>query len=388
MKITDFIKSFINAKKYGPAKTISAEGIESGEYFKELAFYTAISYIANAISKCEIKTYIKGEEVKDKAYYIFNYSPNENQNASEFWHKVIEKVFYDGEALVITSNDKMYCADNYGVEKKPIIGNIYSGVTIDGFQLNRKYKSDEVYVFKLDDKEVKNMINGVNISYSKLMGYAIDNYRKSNSTKYKLKLGQMKTGDTEFNEKYEEMINEQLKDFIESTDSVYTEYDGDSFEDISPKTNVKDSSDISNIRKEIFETTFQALNIPQSLMLGNITNMNEVVKAFITFGVDPFAEMITKELTRKQGNNYDESYNAWKNGNYCRVDTSNIIHRDLFDVADKVEKLISCGNNNINETRKALGFPELNEEFANIHYITKNYETANNLLKGGEDNEE
>lgn len=387
MKIMDFINSFINARKYGSAKTVSAEGIESSAYFKELALYTAISYIANAISKCEIKTYSKGKEVKEKPYYLFNYSPNPNQNASEFWHKVIEKVFYEGEALVITSKEKMYCADGYGVEKFPIIGNVYTGVTIDGLQLNKRYKVDEVYIFKLDNKEVKKLIDGINDSYGKLMAYAIDNYRKSNSTKYKFKLGQIKAGDEEFNEEYEEMVEEQLKSFIDSTDSVYTEYEGDSLEDISPKTNVKDVSDISSIRKEIFETTFQALNIPQSLMHGNITNMNEIVKAFITFGVDPVAEMMTKELTRKQGNDYEKSYKAWENGSYCKVDTSTINHIDIFDVAEKVDKLISSGVNCIDELRVPLGYPELGTEFAKTHFITKNYDTIENRLKGGDDSE-
>lgn len=385
MNLIDFIKSIVNAKKYGSAKTISAEGLENVDYFKELALYTAISYIANAISKCEIKTYVKGEEVKEKAYYIFNYSPNPNQNASEFWHKVVEKMFYEGEALVIAIKEKIYCADSYGIENLPIIGNVYTGITIDGFQLNSRYRADEVYIFKLDNKEVKKIIDGINISYSRIMSYAIDNYRKSNSTKYKLKLGYLKAGNEEFNKEYEEMIEEQLRSFINSTDSVYTEYEGDSLEDISPKTNVKDSTDISNIRKEIFETTFQALNIPQSLMHGNITNMNDVVKAFITFGVDPVAEMITKELTRKQGNDYQQSYNFWKNGDYCKVDTSTINHIDIFDVADKVDKLISSGVNCIDELRKNIGYPELNTEFSKTHFITKNYDTIENRLKGGDE---
>ena len=38
-------------------------------YYKELAIQTAITLIANAIAKCEIKVYEKNKEVKNKTYY-------------------------------------------------------------------------------------------------------------------------------------------------------------------------------------------------------------------------------------------------------------------------------------------------------------------------------
>ena len=55
MRLFDFIKDFFNPKeKYGGE--IVAVQVMKELYILELAFYTAISYIASAISKCEIKT--------------------------------------------------------------------------------------------------------------------------------------------------------------------------------------------------------------------------------------------------------------------------------------------------------------------------------------------
>mgnify|MGYP000801644740 CR=1 FL=1 len=79
-------------------------------------------------------------------------------------------------------------------------------------------------------------------------------------------------------------------------------------------------------------------------MLGNITNMNDVVKSFLTFSVDPWADMIGQVLTGQYG------YANWKNGNYFRVDTSTVNHVDIFDMADKIDKLISSAFASIDDS--------------------------------------
>ena len=73
----------------GNAKNDKGEIIESvieekiqEVYYKELAIQTAITLIANAIAKCEIKVYEKNREVKNKTYYTLNVSPNKNENSS------------------------------------------------------------------------------------------------------------------------------------------------------------------------------------------------------------------------------------------------------------------------------------------------------------------
>ena len=137
------------------------------------------------------------------------------------------------------------------------------------------------------------------------------------------------------------------------------------------------------MRKEIFDTTAQAFKIPLTMMYGNITNIQEVVKVYLTFCIDPIADMLSEELTRKR---YD--FAEWKKGNFIKVDTSSINHIDIIDVADKVEKLLGCGVFNIDSILKRLGEQPLNTEFSQSHFITKNFELAENALKnlekGGE----
>lgn len=381
MNFREWIVDFMGNTKSSNDKdvdTVVGE-IKAEIYYKELALYTAITLIANAISKCEIKTYKNNKEVKEQLYYTLNISPNANQNSSQLWHKVIEKMVYDEKALVLDINDKLYCADSFSTDPNPILGDKYNGIRIDTLNLNHTFKSKEVLLLKLDDIHLKKLIDGLYEQYGLLLSYAIKSFKKSNSIKYKLKMSNIKAGDEKFNRLFEEVIKKQLKTFLENDNAVYPEFEGYDLQDISPKNNIKDTSDIRELRKEIFEIVGQTFKIPTSLMLGNITNMNEIVKVFLTFCIDPIADMISEELTRKVF-----SFEEWQKGYYIKVDTSTINHIDVLDVAEKVDKLIASGTMCIDEVRGILDLAELDSDFSKTHFITKNYDTIENRLKGEE----
>ena len=380
MNFREWIVDFMGNTKSSNDKdvdTVVGE-IKAEIYYKELALYTAITLIANAISKCEIKTYKNNKEVKEQLYYTLNISPNANQNSSQLWHKVIEKMVYDEKALVLDINDKLYCADSFSTDPNPILGDKYNGIRIDTLNLNHTFKSKEVLL--LNDIHLKKLIDGLYEQYGLLLSYAIKSFKKSNSIKYKLKMSNIKAGDEKFNRLFEEVIKKQLKTFLENDNAVYPEFEGYDLQDISPKNNIKDTSDIRELRKEIFEIVGQTFKIPTSLMLGNITNMNEIVKVFLTFCIDPIADMISEELTRKVF-----SFEEWQKGYYIKVDTSTINHIDVLDVAEKVDKLIASGTMCIDEVRGILDLAELDSDFSKTHFITKNYDTMENRLKGEED---
>ncbi|MDY2736105.1 phage portal protein, partial [Intestinibacter sp.] len=122
----------------------------------------------------------------------------------------------------------------------------------------------------------------------------------------------------------------------------------------------------------------QAFQIPVSLMLGNITNINDIVKVFLTFCIDPIADMLSEELTRKTTGGYE----GWSKGDYVKVDTSTINHIDVLDVADNANQLIASGIFCIDDVLKLLGLQPLNTDFSRQHFMTKNYDTVENRLKG------
>ena len=110
-------------------------------------------------------------------------------------------------------------------------------------------------------------------------------------------------------------------------------------------------------------------------MYGNTNNTNDVLSQFLTFAVDPIAQMMSDELTRKSF-----TYEEWLNGSEIKVDTKRINHIDIFNVAEKLDKLISCGVFSIDDVLGELGFQKLNTEFSGEHFMTKNYARAEEVV--------
>ena len=347
--------------------------------FKELAMFIGISYIANAISKCEFKVYEDGQEARNKLYYMLNVSPNPNQNSSQFINKFIERYYYDGASLVVPHKNHIYCADGFDLDdSNPLIENTFYNVTFGNQQPKKKYRANEVFYIQLDNIRAKTFVDSMYVDYGQIIAQALATFKRTNGTRYKLMLEQMRAGDTEFKKQYDEVIKKGLQTFIENNNSVYVQYKGTDLQEFSSKTTTN-TSDIIAMRKEIFDVAAQALKIPLPMMYGNITNMNEIVKVFLSFCIDPLADMIGEEFTRQYF-----SFDEWKNGCSVKVDTSCINHIDILEVGDKVDKAISSGTASIDEMRERLGMPELGTEFSQAHWMTKNYALAEDMLNSEE----
>lgn len=354
---------------------------------KEMAFYIATSYIANTISKCEFKVYKNQKPVKDEHYYKLNVKANPNETSSRLKNKLIQKLYYDGEALIFEHNSNLFCADSFNKDYKPLTGNIYKEITIDNETIRKTKKSTDVYYFNLEnDKQhskVKSFIDSMYEDYKNLLSYAIAAYKSTNSEKYVLELANIQNGDKNFNEQFEKSIKEQLEKFVKNPRAVYPQFHGYKLTNVLKSTTNANSEDIRNIKKDIMETVAEAFKMPVSMLYGNMTNVKDIISHYLTFTIDPIAEMISEELT---ANSF--SFEEWKNGCYIKVDTTSINHLDIFEIADKIEKTISTGIFCIDEIREKLGESTLNTDFSKTHFITKNYATIEEFLKsamkGGE----
>lgn len=345
-------------------------------YYKGLALYIAKSYIANTISKCEFLVYENGKEVKNELYYALNVSPNNNQNSSQFLNKMIHTLYDKNEVLVIQKGNRLYIADSFTVNEQPLHDNIFENIVVENQAISKSVKASDAFYFQLDDDRVKQLIDGMFSTYNQLLSCAVASFKRGNGQKYKLILENIQAGDKKFAEQYNTVIKEQLKSFVESDTAVYPQFRGQDLVEIAKSDET--SSDLISLRKEMFDIVAQAFKIPQTMMYGNITNMQEIVKVYLTFCIDPLADMISEELTRKTN-----TFKTWNGGkNFIKVDTSRINHVDIFEVADKADKLIASGVASIDEVRKVLDWQELGTEFSQKHWITKNYSDVSESLTG------
>lgn len=381
--LENFLEKFTKVERYGGTVIIN---IPSSLYYKELALYTASSLIENAIGKCEFKTFENGKEVKKEDYYLLNVAPNANENASLFWHKVVRRMIRNPSgALVVEIRGKLHCATDFSIrEERPILGNLYDGVVLEGgLQLNKVFRAEEVYLFRMEDQNVKILIDGLYEEYGSLLQTAARTFRDTNGRKFKFKVSGTKQGDEEFNNEFKTIIAKEIKAYMENEYATYVEYDGEVLEEQLQKQS-KDSDDVIKLRKDMFEIVGQALKIPQSLMTGSVTSVKDVMDVFLTLSVDPWADAITEVLNKRA------TVREFMKGNYYKVDTGKIKHRDIFDLAPNIEKLIGSSALNIDELREEIDREALNTEWSKTYFMTKNNakteDVVNGISEGGETN--
>lgn len=383
MGVFSFLEKRVSMAELKSELSVIAQNAAQQIYFKELGLQIAISYIANTISKCEFKVYEKNKEVHNELYYMLNVNPNPNQSSSQFLNALVNRYYRNGKVLVFPDSNKnrLYVADGFSMEEKPLSENIFSNISIENESLKRKYKASDVFYFQLDDVNIKKLIDGAFEQYGTVMQAAIDGFIRRNGKKYKLVIDQYRAGDPEFKQLYDSVLKKQLESFVKSPNAVYPQFRGQNLEEFDKTAagNYGGSSDFIAVRKEMFDVIAQAFKIPLSMMYGNITNINDMINMFLTFTIDPLADMIGEEITRKM-----YPYSQWKKGNYVKCDTSCVSHVDILAVADKVMNLIGSGSVCIDEVRSRIGMPPLDNDLGKHHFITRNYATPEEVLDGPE----
>lgn len=378
MRILDFFeKSTRNGIKENQSIT---EDIANNIYIKEIALYIASSYISNTLAKCEIKVFERNKEVKNELYYKLNVSPNTNESSTEFFSKLINNLLFKGESVVVLHRNQFYNADSWNYEQKVFTDDIYDGFLIGNQQLNKKIKSSDLFHFKMTDRAPKFFVDSLYNEYNKLIAQSLNSYKVANSNKYKLMIDNYQSGDREFQENIKDMIENDLKKFIQSDIGVLPLYRGTDLQkvDSTSASNQNTVNDVLNLRREIFEIIAQTFKIPLDLLMNDKTdNINELINLYLTICIEPIADMIGEELTRKTSD-----FNSWSNGNYIRVDTSCITHMDILQVSTAVDKLVASGVCNIDEIRTRLNFNTLNTDFSTQYYMTKNYSKIDDIITG------
>ncbi|HBV86890.1 MAG TPA: phage portal protein [Desulfosporosinus sp.] len=351
-------------------------GLMADIYFRELAFWSAVNIIANAVSKCEFKTFLNGKETKGNEYYLWNIEPNKNQNSSGFIHKWISQLYRNNECLIIGHNEQLLVADSFIRTPYALFDDVFTGVTVGDFTFKRSFNQSEVLYWQLSSQDMRKVINGLYQSYSKLIAYSMKYYQKSRGTKGKFEYETLPVNGTEERKIFNSLVNEKFKAWLEADNGVIPLGKGQKFTELTSKTYSSEGTrDIRAMINDIFDFTAKGFNIPPALLRGDIQGTSDAVDQLLTFGIDPLTDMFSEEIIRKRVGRTD-----YLKGTYLQIDTKAIKHIDLLSVANAIDKIIGSGAYCINDIRKACGDSVIDEPWANQHFMTKNYSTVADLL--------
>lgn len=359
------------------------EEILGDTYIREVAFWSAVNMIANAVSKCEFKTFMNGKETKGREYYLWNVEPNKNQNSSRFLNKLIAKLYRDNECLVIEQNGQLLVADAFDRKPYALYDDIFTQVRVEDFTFSRTFSQSEVLYFKLSEESIRNLINGLYANYSKLIIYSMKSYKRSRGTKGIFKYDTIPVAGSEERRAFDSLINEKIKKWLDGDSAALPLGRGQEWKELQHKTYSNESTrDIRAQIDDIFDFTARGFNLPPALLKGDVQDTSKAIDQLLTFCIDPLCDMIQEEINRKRN-----GYEGFSKGTYLKIDTKCIKHVDLLSVATAIDKLIASGCFTINDIRKAVGDEPINEKWADQHWITKNYETvelAMKSLEGGD----
>lgn len=352
-------------------------------FYKELAVQSCVNLIANAVSRSEFLTYEKGKEIRGENYYFFNVEPNQNKSASKFWRDVIHRLVYDNECLVIQQDGMFYVADSFTVSRYAFKENIYRDIVIDDYQLNNSYLESQVFHFELHDKKIRDVIEGLYQSYAKLITASQKHYIRNNAKRGTLEIPTNYPQTDKAQKDLQDLLNSRIKRFYEAEGgAVLPLSNGMKYEELQSNISSKGSIEGRDIREfinDIFDFVAIAFQVPPQLIKGNIADTSKAVNNFLTFCVNPLAELLTDEINRKL---YGKE--AYLERTYVKLDTSRIRAVDITDVAGALDILLRIGAYSVDDCLKLLGLEPLETEWSQARWMTKNYERIEQRFKGGD----
>ncbi len=357
-----------------------------GEFFnyaaeytvRELAFWSVVNAIANGVSKCEFKTFVRSKEVKGDEWYLWNVQPNKNQSSSAFIRQWITTLYRENECLIISTDDgQLLIADSFQHKEYALYDDIFTQVTVRDYVFQRSFVGSEVLFYRLNSANVNDLLHRLYESYGKLIAYGQKYYQKSRGNKGTLKVPSPQTGNAEQEEEISSFLTNQCRSFLENDNGVLPLYEGYDYTNLGSKTYANDSTrDIRAMIDDVLDFTARALGFPAALIRGDVAGIKEAMEAFLTLCLDPLTDFLTEEIIRKRIGKA-----AVLAGTTLVIDTMAVKHVDLLSVSGAIDKLIGSGAFCINDIRKLVGKEPIDEPWAWQHWITKNYATVEELLK-------
>lgn len=384
MKVINLVKNLF--RKDAVAAEFNEDGSAVDEqrfHLTELALFTAIDFIARSLAKCEFVTVNNNRESRKAEYYLWNYSPNKHQTKIEFFTQAVAKLIFDNELLIVeTADNQLMIADSFSRTERALIDDTFSGVTCRNFTYQRTFFESEVIYLRYNNFALNGLLSDMCNTYEQLMLSAQERYNKAVGHKGILKLENYSFGDENFAETYNKVLSKQFKAFYANKNAVMPLYKGMHYDEPSTdagKTTNSEINDIQKLKTEAYTIVGNALHIPPAILSGEASQLSDAMDCAIGNAIDPIANMFEQEITKKRFGGAE-----FNKGNYLLIDTTTVRHIDAISQANNLDKSIASGVLTPAQAQKYCNMLPCSEAWAHTYYLTKNYQTIANALKGGE----
>ncbi|MED7671893.1 phage portal protein [Staphylococcus capitis] len=357
-------------------------------YIKKWALDTCINHIARTISQTKFEI-IDGDnkDTSSTTHYKLNVRPNTDESAATFWQKVIRKLIYDNEVLIVVTDTKdLIIADDFVREEYALYDDIFDHIVVGEFEFERSFRMSEVIYLEYNNEPITNMLYGLFSDYGDVFGRLIRSNLMNNQIRATLEMDANTVINQQTQENIQNFINKAYDAF--STNDVaivpvqkgynYTEHTNDN---TSSKSQIEEMAKVPN---QLLSYVARNLGIPLGLINGDTADIEAMTDNYMKFCIKPIIEKITDELNAKLF-----SERGYKEGK--RIKAISIDQKGPLEVSEAIDKLIASGSFNRDEIRVLTGFEPIGSEEMQKFIITKNYQTvdeASTSDEGGDINGE
>ncbi|WP_052158668.1 phage portal protein [Halobacillus sp. BBL2006] len=346
-------------------------------HMKRLAIQTCVNMIARTISQSEFRVKKDRKTIKDEMYYRFNVRPNPNMSASVFWQKVINKLVYDNECLIIQSDTQdLLVADDFIRNEYGLVEDIFTGVTVKNYTYSRPFKMQDVIYLEYANENLAKLIDGLYADYGEVFGRMVEFQKRKNQIRATVDIESIGMKDEESRSRLQNFIDRMYKAISDKSVAIVPQQKGFTYNEQSNAIQGESVDEINKVTNGFLDHVAIALGIPPALIHGEMADVEKQTRNYMTFCIDPLNKKIADELNAKLFTKKE-----FLEGK--RMDIRRISYSNLFDLASSIDKLVASGTFTGNEVREEAGFEPSSDPMLDKHIITKNYQEMK-TLKGGE----
>lgn len=345
-------------------------------YLKHLAIDTCAEFLARAFGCSEFRIRKDGQPLKNDWTYLLNVRPNLDQSASLFWQQVVYKLITQNEVLIVLSDDdQLLIAESYVRKEYALYEDYFESVWLKGYEFKRKFPMSEVIFLQYNNNDLNRYVRGLYEDYASLYNRMVEVAMRNHQIRATVGGKEGRGFDDKLQKKAQSYIDKVYAKFSKESIAIVPVQAGLEYNELTNTVGETDQSidELKKLKRQFVDEVADILGIPSTILHGELADLESAQTVLNKYCMKSLNKKIEDELNAKIIDKSD-----FVNGMEIKV--VGVDKKDIFDLADAVDKLISSGGFNRNEIRKEVDYESI--EGGDEFYITKNYEKA---AKGGEE---
>ncbi len=355
--------------------------VEQRLYLKQSAIETCVNLMGRTISTADFRFIKDKKRIKHDFDYLLNVRPNSNQSAAEFWKDFIYTLLVENEVLVVLSdNNELLIADSFHREKYALYEDTFHDVTVKGYTFKRVFPMSKVIYMTYNNKKFNRFLDGMFKDYTELFSRMVETKMYENQIRALAGLDATQNLNKDNAERLNNFVNRVYDAFKRSAFAIVPKTKGIEYEEITKNQSSKSQpvKDLTDLREDTTRQIANILGIPSALVFGDLAEYETAMKAYIRLTAKPLIEQIKDELTSKliEKNDYE---------NGLKLKVYGVNEKSPLEMAQDADKLRASGVADGHEIRELMGFEHSDDPIHDKFFITKNYNTADEAVEGGEE---